>query len=200
MYKSTISKEEIAELPTIAFNGDIVVVDSYSQQEEVADYLKGYDIIGFDTESRAVFKKGVKNSISLLQLHAGNKTFLIRLYKTQLNRGIIQILRSASIKKIGVAVRDDIKELQAVAKFTPKNFIDLQTIVHEWGIQDKSLLKITAIVMGGRISKAQRLSNWNASRLTQAQEIYAATDAWTCSEIYKNLINSPKVEIIEKTE
>lgn len=200
MYKSTISKEEVAELPTISFKGDIVVVDSYSQQEEAADYLKKYDIIGFDTESRAVFKKGVKNSISLLQLYAGDKTFLIRLHKTQLNRGIIQILRSARIKKIGVAVRDDIKELQAVAKFTPKNFIDLQNIVHEWGIEDKSLLKITATVMGGRISKAQRLSNWNASRLTQAQEIYAATDAWTCCEVYKKLINSPKIEIIEKPE
>ena len=50
--------------------------------------------------------------------------------------------------------------------------------------QDKSLQKIYGILFSEKISKSQRLSNWEADVLTDAQKQYAATDAWACLNIY----------------
>ena len=55
---------------------------------------------------------------------------------------------------------------------------------------DNSLQRIFAIVFGQRISKGQRLSNWEAIELTNAQQNYAATDAWACLKIYNELIGN----------
>lgn len=192
MFKTNISKEELAVLPNIMFGGEIVVVDTYKQQSAAADFILKHEVVGFDTESRAVFQKGVKNSISLLQLSAGEKVFLFRINKFKLSRKVIKILQSPEIKKIGVAVKDDISELQCVGKFKAGGFIDLQSIVGEWGIAELGLQKISAIVLEGRLSKAQRLSNWNATVLTEAQLAYAATDAWVCCSIYNKLLGTSK--------
>lgn len=192
VFKTNISKEELAVLPNIMFGGEVVVVDTYKQQSAAADFILKHEVVGFDTESRAVFQKGVKNSISLLQLSAGEKAFLFRINKFKLSRKVIKILQSPEIKKIGVAVKDDISELQSVGKFKAGGFIDLQSIVGEWGIAELGLQKMSAIVLEGRLSKAQRLSNWNATVLTEAQLAYAATDAWVCCSIYNKLLETPK--------
>ena len=65
--------------------------------------------------------------------------------------------------------------------------IELQEYVRAFGIQDKSLQKIYAILFGEKISKSQRLSNWEAETLTEPQKLYAATDAWACLNIYNKL-------------
>ncbi len=192
MFKTNISKEEIAQLPGVAFDGEIVVVDTDEKLHEAASYLSAFPVLGFDTESRAVFKKGVKNKISLLQLCAGDRAYLFRLNKVKLNSEMVEILHSPDILKVGVAVRDDVRELQNAVKFEAGGYVDLQNLVEEWGIEDKSLQKITAIVLEGKLSKAQRLSNWNAATLTDAQLTYAATDAWVCLEIHKKLSQTKK--------
>ncbi|MEG2120948.1 MAG: 3'-5' exonuclease, partial [Rikenellaceae bacterium] len=184
MFKTKISKEELAALPNISFGGEVVVVDNYRQQSAAADFILQHTIVGFDTESRPIFQKGVRNSISLLQISAGDKVFLFRINKFNLSPKVVKILQSPNIKKIGAAVKDDIVELKAVGKFEAAGFIDLQSIVGEWGIVELSLQKISAIVLGRRLSKAQRLSNWSAVALTEAQITYAATDAWVCCLIY----------------
>ncbi len=183
----TISKEEIAELPYIAFGGGIVVVDTPAKVDAACDYLLGCDQLGFDTESRPSFQKGIVNRISLLQLSAGDKCFLFRLNKIRLDKAILKILENKNITKVGLSVEGDMRELETLRKFRPKGFVDLQKIAPQYGITDMSLIKIAAIVLGGRVSKAQRLSNWESVQLTDAQKIYAATDAWVCTEIYKKL-------------
>lgn len=192
MFQCKIENEEILTLPRLQFDGEIIVIDTYEKQSEVWDVLSCCDVVGFDTESRASFKKGQKNDISLLQLSGGGKTFLIRLNKTPLSKAVIKILQSKTILKIGIAIKDDIKQLQTKGTFFPNSFIDLQQIVAKYGIEELSLKKITAIVMGGNLSKAQRLSNWNAIKLTEAQVRYAATDAWVCEIIYHKLIQIKK--------
>lgn len=102
------------------------------------------------------------------------------------------ILSDEKIIKVGAAVYDDVRGLEKNTGFAPKSFVDLQKIVWEYGIKDKSVKKMSAIIMGGRISKAQQLSNWEAPQLTEAQQSYAATDAWICREMYLKLLNSEK--------
>lgn len=188
MFQSKIENEEILTFPRLQFEGEIIVIDTYEKQSEVWDVLSRCDVVGFDTESRATFKKGQKNEISLLQLSGGGKVFLIRINNTPLSKAVIKLLQSKSIRKIGIAIKDDIKQLQTKGTFFPHGFVDLQSIVGEYGIEELSLKKISAIVMGGSLSKAQRLSNWNAVKLTDAQVRYAATDAWVCEVIYHKLI------------
>lgn len=186
-YIATISKEELENLPKAAFPGQIVVVDSSEQIAEACQYLSQFEQIGFDTESRAVFQKGVVNKISLLQLSTPERCYLFRLCRIRLDKAILKILENPNIRKIGLATNGDLKELHTLRKFRARNFIDLQTIVGDYGIQELGLTKISAIVLGQRVAKAQRLSNWEALQLTEAQQLYAATDAWICSCIYDKL-------------
>lgn len=182
-----ISDEEVKDLPKVGFTGEIEIIEDYHEQNRVASFLSDYRVIGFDTESRASFKKGVVNKVSLVQLSAGGKAFLIRVNKVKLSAGIIKIMESAEHIKVGVALNEDVREVLSLGKFTPAGFYDLQRVMSDFSIGELSLKKISAIVLGVQISKAQRLSNWEASKLTPAQEVYAATDAWVCEEIFKSL-------------
>ena len=128
----------------------------------------------------------------LQKLSGSGKAYLFRLKKCGLPRSLASILANPGIVKVGAATLDDIRGLQKITRFSPKNFIDLQGIVADWGIRDKSVKKMTAIILGVKISKAQQLSNWEAAELSESQQRYAATDAWVCREMYIKLQNSPK--------
>lgn len=187
MFEESITKEALAELPLNAFEGEIILVDRMDQLESAVNYLKKQDILGFDTETKPSFKRGQVNKVALLQLSTSEKAFIFRINKLGLPNELKAILADPEIGKIGVAIRDDIKALQKINRFVPSGFVELQDEVKEYGIQDFSLKKITGIVLGFRISKSQRLSNWEAEHLTDAQLSYAATDAWVSCEIFNSL-------------
>lgn len=186
----SISNEDVTALPAVQYEGEIVVVDTPQTLSEACDHLAQQSIIGFDTETRPSFTAGVVNKVALLQLYGGGKCFLIRLNKVQMSKSLTDILHNPNILKIGAAVKNDISGLNKLRHFTAGGFVDLQDIVEKYNIKDKSLRKISGIVLGKKVSKAQRLSNWEAKLLTPQQQIYAATDAWVCVEIYKALLNS----------
>lgn len=186
MFRESISKEELVELPLKWFEGKIVIVDSKKKLRKAVDELSNHSVIGFDTETKPSFKKGVVNEIALLQLSTKNCAFLFRLNRIGLPDEILDILSDKKVIKPGVAIRDDIKGLQNFEKFKPGGFVELQDTAKDLGIQNFSLKKLTAIACGFRISKGQQLSNWEAKELTEAQQIYAATDAWAALEIFEN--------------
>lgn len=186
-YRENISNEEVNALPVGAFGGQIVVVDTPEAIVLACEYLGAQPVIGFDTETRPSFTKGVSNKVSLLQLSSGERSFLFRLNKVAMERPLLRLMESRTTLKIGAAIRDDLKGLQQLRQFTPKGFIDLQSIVGTYGISELSVRKMAAITLGLKISKAQRLSNWEAASLTPAQQLYAATDAWISREIYMKL-------------
>ena len=194
MFQISISPEEISALELAAFPGEIVLVDDEGEVlDKAIRYLKRQRILGFDTETRPTFSPDQHSSgTALLQLSGGGKAFLFRLKKIGLPRPLAAILANPSIIKVGAATRDDIIGLQKITKFSPKSFVDLQSIVCEYGIRDKSVKKMTAIILGVKISKAQQLSNWEAEHLSESQQRYAATDAWVCREMYQKLMASEK--------
>ncbi len=189
MFQEEITKEELDELPLKQFEGDVIVVDQPDQVGKAVNYLTHHRIIGFDTETRPSFKKGEVYRVSLLQLGSTERVYLFRLNKIGFPPELRQLLANPAHTKVGVAIRDDIKTLQRLKKFTPKGFIELQNMVKEYGINNFSLKKLSGIVLGFRISKSQRLSNWEADELSEAQQVYAATDAWAAHEIYCTLVN-----------
>ncbi len=189
MYKESITKDELAELPLQQFEGEITLVNNSETYREAVEYLSRQTILGFDTETKPSFKKGTINQVALLQLATDTRAFLFRLNQFGLGDGVKMILQNPNIKKVGVALRDDIKGLQRISQFKPAGFFELQEHVKDFGIQNFGLKKMTGIILGFRISKSQRLTNWEAEELTYAQQNYAATDAWVSYLIYQSLNN-----------
>ena len=192
IYKPTITNDEANALPAAQFRGEIIIVDNDDQVEAMCQYLSEQAILGFDTETRPSFKAGVSNRVALLQLSSSERCYLIRLCRIKLHTPILKLLCDPAILKIGADVRGDLHSLHQLRNFKEQGFVDLQHIAIDWGVEEKSLRKMSAIVLGKRVSKAQRLSNWEASQLTPQQQLYAATDAWVCIKIYKKLLATPK--------
>ena len=186
-FVENISNDELAQLPLGQFEGRIVVIDSQKGLNEACDHLLAQRAIGFDTETRPAFTAGSTNRVALLQLATAECCYLFRLSAMPLDRAVTKVLENQEVIKVGAAVRDDLKALIALRNFKPRGFVDLQSIVNRYGIRELSLRKMAAIVLGIRISKAQRLSNWEAEELTELQQVYAATDAWAALEIYNKL-------------
>jgi ribonuclease D len=194
MYKENITVEELAEHELSWFKGEIVLVDNLKTFYEVFPRLLGADLLGFDTETRPTFKKGKKNAVSLIQLSTEDLACLFRINRIGIPDELLDLLSDPSVTKAGVAVHDDIRFLKGVRKFEPGGFIDLQNFVRDFGIQSSGLKKLAAIILGFRISKRQQVTDWEADQLTEAQQIYAATDAWVCHQIFKKLSDENEAE------
>ena len=187
----TISKEELKELPQVTFQGTIHVIQTEKEVTKAVNYLLKQRVVGIDSETRPSFTKGQSYKVALLQVSCEDCCFLFRLNLTGLTPPLIQLLESKRVMKIGLSLRDDFMMLRKRAQFKQQACIELQDYVHDFGIQDKSLQKIYGILFGLKISKSQRLTNWEVETLTDPQKVYAATDAWSCLNIY-NLLEKLK--------
>ncbi len=197
----TISKEALAALPIEVFPGRIVIVDNERLARRAVEILREAPIIGFDTETRPSFHKGRSNKVALLQLSTPDTCFLFRLNRLGLMPEVKALLEEERLLKVGISLKDDfcmLHRLNGNVPFQPQNFVELQSLVKRYGIEDQSLQKIYGIVAGKRISKGQRLSNWEAETLTDGQQMYAATDAWSCIQIYE-ILQSGKFEPVTPT-
>ncbi|MGN0007655.1 MAG: 3'-5' exonuclease [Alistipes sp.] len=191
-FVSTISNDEVAALEPARFDGEIVVVDTMEALVRACAEIAKHEVVGFDTETRPSFTAGITNKVALMQLSAGGVCYLIRLNRLPLDKALLAILQNPAIKKVGVAVQNDIQRLGELRRFKAAGFVDLQSVVGQFGIEDKSLRKLSGIVLGKKVSKAQRLSNWEAHTLTPQQQLYAATDAWVCVQILDTLQRAAK--------
>ena len=180
-------KQKITDLPKVAFPGRIITIFSEGEAERAVRFLLTQPILGFDTETRPSFTRGHSNKVALLQVSTPDICFLFRLNFIGITPAIKTLLEDTTVLKVGLSLKDDILMLQHREQFTPGYFYDLQHNVKEIGIEDLSLQKLYANIFGMKMSKTQRLSNWEASVLTNAQKIYAATDAWSCIMLYDEL-------------
>jgi ribonuclease D len=185
--KTTISNEEINDLPLGAFKGKVSVITNSEKVEKAFAEISKHKMVGFDTETKPVFVSGHSNKVALLQIALPEKVYLIRLNETGLTQPIIDFLENESILKAGVALRDDIKGLQKLHHYHPAGFVELAHLSKEAGLEVESVKKLTALLLGFRISKSAQTSNWEADTLNEKQISYAATDAWVCLEIFKKL-------------
>jgi ribonuclease D len=187
MFRPTITKEEIRLLPKRSFEGRIIVVDSFPLFKKFIPVIRVEKLWGFDTESRPAFRKGTFNKPALVQFANDAYAFLFRLNRIGLPVELKEIIENPEIQKIGVALHEDLKDLGSYRKLKPAGFIDLQKYGSKFGIEAKGLEKLTAIVLGFRISKSQQVTDWERRDLTPQQLTYAATDAWVCFRIYREL-------------
>lgn len=187
VWKASITKEEMEGLPLYAFPGEVIVVEEPAAVEAAVEELSRCGHIGFDTETRPAFRKGESYKVGLLQLATDERVFLFRLNKCGFCEPIRRLLGNERVVKIGVGVRDDLMNLRKNGAYKPAAFIDVQDYAVQFGIEDKSFSKLMAIIFGVRISKRQRVTNWDAPQLSEAQIRYAATDAWGALKMYRRL-------------
>lgn len=175
-------------MPKVLFPGRIFVIYTESDAEKAVVYLKDQRIVGVDTETRPSFKRGTTHKVALLQISTQDTCFLFRLNRIGMPDSLQEFLMSDTLK-IGLSLKDDFNSLRKRQDMHPDrgNWIELQEYVGKFGIEDRSLQKIYANLFGEKISKNQRLSNWEADVLSEGQKLYAATDAWACVEIYNCL-------------
>lgn len=181
---SKYDKKLIGQLPRVLFPGRIITILTEGEAEKAVDYLMKADILGFDTETKPIFKKGRHNKVALLQVSTIDTCFLFRLNRIGLCPSLVRLLETTQMKKIGLSWHDDIMSLHKRGDFNAAGFFELQDHMKELGIKDMSLAKLYANLFGERISKREQLSNWEADVLSEKQKKYAATDAWACIMLY----------------
>jgi ribonuclease D len=171
----------------------MTLVDDQSKIIPAIEELRKSTIVGIDTETKPSFTRGTHHKVSLVQISTLDHCFLFRLNKIDFPASLAEFLADENIKKIGLSLRDDLAGLNKHHKFRPANCIDIQTIIQSYGVLELGLQKIYAILFGKKISKSQRLTNWENPELTEQQQRYAATDAWASLQIYLQLMDEKKL-------
>lgn len=188
IFPERVTKAEVNELPLLAYEGNITLIDNISQMGEALRAINREPVIGFDTETKPTFRRGEYNYTALLQIAIPNQVFLFRLNLMGFPDALAGIFTDRYIKKIGISIADDIKELKRLNNFREESIIEINDIAKTLGIENQGVRNLSAIFLQGRISKRQQISNWENEVLTEPQMRYAATDAWVCLEIYTKLM------------
>ena len=183
-FPERLAKEHIKILPVRSFDGKIHLITEINDVRDAIKTLRKYQVLGFDTETRPVFRKGVQHDVSLLQLSTSKEAFLFRLNHLGFPDEIIEILEDSAILKVGIAILDDVRGLQKLSNFKPGGFIELADIASDLGIVTCGLRNLAAIFLGVRITKKAQLTNWERPVISSKQSLYAATDAWICLKMY----------------
>lgn len=185
--RERISTEEVNALPMRAYEGKIVLIDNKEAVDEAVAEIEQFSVVGFDTESRPAFTKGESYPVSLLQFATPKKVYLFRVNLIGMPQRVSDLLSNANIIKLGIALHDDVKDLRKLGVPNPDGYQDIHSFIKDKGVINTGLRKLAAMILGFRISKSQQTSNWENEVLNERQQVYAATDAWVCLEIYNRL-------------
>lgn len=183
----SIPKESLAQMPVLECPVRIVTIDTPEKADLAAEALMHEKVIGFDTETRPSFRKGHTNKVALMQLSTDSVCYLFRLNVTGLTASLCRLLENPDVLKIGLSIHDDFSVMHRSSDVQPGGFVELQDYVRQFHIKDASLQRIYAILFSKKISKSQRLTNWEAAALTRKQKEYASIDAWACLHIWQYL-------------
>jgi len=183
-YRRTISSEEIARLPIRRYEGEVCVVASAEELERALADIRQEHVVGFDTETRPAFRKGEDYLPCLVQVATARRVYLLQLQRLDFSQAIAELLGNPHIVKAGVALADDLGQLQRLFPLEPVSVVDLGRVAKHHGSRQTGLRNLTALFLGSRIPKGARTTNWATPRLSAAQIGYAATDAWAGRELY----------------
>ncbi|GJM27971.1 MAG: 3'-exoribonuclease [Cyclobacteriaceae bacterium] len=194
IYPSDITKDEVNKLPLRGYRGNIKVVDTPKDLAVAIKELRQHQFLGFDTETKPAFQKGVYHQVALLQLAVSDCVYLIRLNKIGFSPVLRRLFSDQGIKKVGISIRDDLAELKKLSNFEPQGVVELNDVAKNLGVVREGARNLTATFLHFRISKSQQTSNWERDQLTLKQQRYAATDAWVCYQIYEKLLDQDQID------
>jgi len=176
------TKEEINTLPSyIGLDlADIKIVENDQDAEQALKVLENETCLGFDTESKPIFRKGqISPGPSLIQIATESKVFLFPTRFPAAVAAVRELLINPAIQKVGFGIKDDNKELRNKLNIDIVNTQDLSFTLKRL-IGDKNTIgarSAVAMVLKARLGKGAQKSNWGAYPLKNSQILYAANDA-----------------------
>jgi ribonuclease D len=182
----TISREEMAQLPIRRYEGEVRLIESPEELERESAAIRRERVLGFDTETRPAFRKGESYPPALVQLAGEELVWILRLQRLDCSIVLKHVMESDAVKA-GIGVADDLRQLRKLFDFEAAAVVDLGALAKRRGVEQTGLRNLAGIVLGFRIPKGKRTSNWAAARLTRQQIGYAALDAWAARALYLEL-------------
>jgi ribonuclease D len=180
----SISRDDLADLPIRRYEGTVSLVATAKELEQARADLRQERVVGFDTETRPSFKKGEHHLPCLVQAATARAVYLFQLSRLDVFPALVELLARGETVKAGVGLAHDMRQLKLVFPFTVNNVVDLGVVARRRGLGQTGVRNLAGILLGFRIPKGNRTSNWATPRLSPAQITYAATDAWACRELY----------------
>ncbi len=180
----SISHDEMNALPIRRYEGPIHVIAGDRDLPRAMQDILQEGVVGFDTETRPAFKPGESYLPSIAQFATGRAVYILRVQQQETFCAMQQILSAESVVKVGVSVRDDLRNLRKLFLFDEQSVVDLGKVAKRHGMKQTGVRNLAGIFLGTRIPKGAKTTNWAARSLTPQQITYAATDAWACRELY----------------
>jgi len=180
----SISKEDLAQLPIRRYEGKVSLVETSRELEQARADIRQERVVGLDTETRPSFKKGEVHLPCLVQAATAQAVYLFQLSRLDVFPALVELLAKPQVIKTGVGLAYDLRQLKLVFPFTVENIVDLGVVARRRNLGQTGVRNLAGMLLGFRIPKGNRTSNWAAPRLSPAQINYAATDAWACRELY----------------
>jgi ribonuclease D len=180
----SISRDDLADLPIRRYEGTVSLVATAKELEQARADFRQERVVGFDTETRPSFKKGEHHLPCLVQAATARAVYLFQLSRLDVFPALVELLARGETVKAGVGLAHDMRQLKLVFPFTVNNVLDLGVVARRRGLGQTGVRNLAGILLGFRIPKGNRTSNWATPRLSPAQITYAATDAWACRELY----------------
>ena len=178
------SRDALILLPIQSFRGPVEVIDTDEAVAAAIEALEQESVLGFDTETKPVFKPGISYPPALVQLAGEHRAYIFQLQKLKHLDGLLRIFTNPRIVKAGIALADDLKKLQEVRAFTAAGFTEVGDLARKLGITQTGLRSLAGLILGYRVSKREQRSNWARTQLTPSQIAYAATDACVTRALY----------------
>lgn len=180
----SISREALNALPVQRYEGPIHFIDTPALLHAARIDILSERALGFDTETRPAFSKGESYLPSIAQVATARGVHIFPLRYTDTHGLLGEMLAAQNIAKIGVALAYDLRTLKQVFPFHERHIVDLGIIAKRHGYEQTGVRNLAGLLMGYRVPKGAKTTNWSAPHLTPAQIAYAATDAWVCRELY----------------
>lgn len=194
--RPTPSKDQIALLTPFERLGleQIHLVATPEQARRACDALASAPAWGFDTESRPTFvKHEASEGPHIVQLSTPEQAWVFQLHDTTCRAMVAELLALAGVTKAGFGLGDDRKRIVSKLGVEPADVLELNTVFRQRGYRkDMGVKGAVAVLFNQRFIKSKKAatSNWANPRLTEAQLIYAANDAYAAIRVFHALQTS----------
>lgn len=189
----TPGKDQIALLEPFERLGlaQVQVVSTPQQAGKALQELAGITALGFDTESKPTFARNeASDGPHIVQLSTLEKAYIFQLQDAECRRAVAVLLEAPAIIKAGFGLGDDRRRLISKFGVDPQGVLDLNTVFRKKGYRkDMGVRGAVAVVFNKRFIKSRKAttSNWANSKLSDAQIIYAANDAYAALRVFMAL-------------
>ncbi len=190
---ATPDKDAIALLPPFERLGldRITLVCTGAQARQAQDQLARASAWGFDTESKPTFKVGeTSDGPHILQLSTPERAWVFQLHDPDCRSVAAELLAQSGVAKAGFGLGDDRKRIVHKLGIEPQGILELNTVFHQRGYRkDMGVKGAVAVLFNQRFMKSKKAatSNWANARLSEAQLVYAANDAYAAIRVWQAL-------------